>query len=177
MKWNFEPTEKTDQECPYCGLFYSDRGIKAHKSNCPLKGEDYWVRRPESAETDEGRDLPEDGGVPDEDEPGDDVGTDPSSDTTASDEDATTSATTNGGRRAPPQPTIDVDDQDDGDDVDDLPDRFVPVEDYVDEVRRRDEGDVDVDALEENLADYDVVDVKETTEDHLAAYTLDEVTA
>jgi hypothetical protein len=70
----------------------------------------------------------------------------------------------------------DRDDSDDVDDVDDLPDRYVPVDDYVDELRRRD-APVDLGALEDHLAEYDVVDVEETTEKNIAAYSIDEVEA
>jgi hypothetical protein len=173
MKWNFEPTGKTDQECPHCGLFYSDRGIKAHRANCPLKGEDYWVRRPDSLEDGEGGDAPDDAGAPVETESNDDVGPDPSTHTSPPSDSG--EATTDGGRRAPPQPSIDVDDDEDDDpvDVDDLPDRFVPVEDYVERKSRRE--DVDGDRLAERLEDYDVVDVESYTGDRIEAYTLEEV--
>lgn len=83
------------------------------------------------------------------------------------------SAETDGGRQAPPMP--DVDEQEDAGDVDtdDLPDRYVPVEDYVERKGRRD--DVDADALADHLEDYDVVDVESYTGDSIQAYTLDEV--
>jgi ssDNA-binding Zn-finger/Zn-ribbon topoisomerase 1 len=119
MKWNFEPTEKTDQECPHCGLFYSDRGIKAHRENCPLKGEDYWVRRPEAADVDEGGTPPESGGDPTEDESDDDVAPDPSSHTSPSEGDAPTPKTDGG------NPALDAPDPDpvvtDGGDASDDP--------------------------------------------------------
>jgi hypothetical protein len=89
------------------------------------------------------------------------------------DSDISQTASTDGGRRAPPQPSIDVDDQEDEQDVDDLPDRFVPVEDYVDRKSRRD--DVDADRLRDALAEYDVVDTESYTGDRIEAYTLDEV--
>jgi hypothetical protein len=141
--------------------------------NCPLKGEDYWVRRPDSLESEEGGDPSDDAGAPVETESDDEVGPDPSTHTsppTGSDGEATT----DGGRRAPPQPSIDVDDDpDDPVDVDDLPDRFVPVEDYVERKSRRD--DVDGDRLARRLEDYDVVDVDSYDGDRIEAYTLEEV--
>lgn len=88
--------------------------------------------------------------------------------------DISQTASTDGGRRAPPQPSIDVDDQDDDPSgVDELPDRFVPVEDYVDRKSRRD--DVDADRLRDALEGYDVVDTESYNGDRIEAYTLDEV--
>lgn len=184
MKWNFERSEKTDQECPHCGLFYSDRGIKAHRANCPLKGTEYFVRRPDSADVDSGGDPPEDGGPPTEPESSDDVGPDPSShthppegDTHPPDDGNPEPATTDGGRRAPPMPEIDVDDSDDDRDVlEELPDRFVPVDEYVAEVNRE-IGSDHADELAQELEGFDVVDVVATDETTVVAYPLEEVEA
>lgn len=89
-------------------------------------------------------------------------------------EDISQTASTDGGRQAPPMPDVDeADEQDEDVTVDDLPDRYVPVEDYVDRKGRRD--DVDADALAEHLEDYDVVDVESYTAESIQAFTLDEV--
>ena len=84
-------------------------------------------------------------------------------------------ATTDGGRQAPPMPDLeDVDDQDDGDT--NLPDRFVPVEDYV--AAAGDAlGDEQVAQLRDALDDYDVVDVEATTAENIVAHPLEEVAA
>lgn len=86
------------------------------------------------------------------------------------------SAATDGGRQAPPMPDVDeTDEQGDAGDVTvaELPDRYVPVENYVERKSRRD--DIDGDALAAHLEDYDVVDVESFTGDSIEAYTIDEV--
>jgi hypothetical protein len=81
-------------------------------------------------------------------------------------------ASTDGGRAAPPEPELE-DDGDDPVDVDNLPDRYVPVDDYVDRKSRRE--DVDGDRLREQLAEFDVVDVDSYTGDRIEAYRLEEL--
>jgi hypothetical protein len=92
--------------------------------------------------------------------------------------DTTETTVTDGGPQAPPTPDVDVQD-DDGDDgpttADDLPDRYVPVDEYIETVRERAGHLVDVDKLADQLSDKDVVDVEETTAEHIAAYSIDEV--
>lgn len=86
------------------------------------------------------------------------------------------STATDGGRQSPPVPDLEDVDDDPDDDVDDLPDRYVPVEDYVDAAS----DDLDADEtrqLREALDEYDVVDVEATTEENIVAYPIDEVSA
>jgi len=40
MNGKFEPSENTDQQCEHCGLWFSDRGIRAHEMHCFLAGRD-----------------------------------------------------------------------------------------------------------------------------------------
>jgi hypothetical protein len=85
-------------------------------------------------------------------------------------------ASTDGGRQTPPMPDVDETDEQENAGyvtVDDLPERYVPVEDYVERKRRRD--DVDADTLAAHLEDYDVVDVESFTGESIEAYTIDEV--
>lgn len=86
------------------------------------------------------------------------------------------STATDGAWQSPPMPDLeDVDDSPD-DDVDDLPDRYVPVADYVD-AASDDLGDDEVKQLRDALEDYDVVDVEATTAENIVAHPIDEVTA
>lgn len=89
--------------------------------------------------------------------------------------------TTDGGRRAPPVPDMDVepdyDDQEaDTRDVDDLPERYVSVETYLAEVSDA-VGDERAEQLRAMLSDHDVVDVVETDETTIVAHPINEVPA
>jgi hypothetical protein len=180
--------ENPDRErvCSSCGLVFSRRGIIAHSRNCdrdePLLDPDRDARHP-SLRDDEDAPNPND---IDEPESNDGVAegvsvrntptpnshtTDPSGESGGDVGDQ--EATTDGGRAAPPEPELD-DGTDDPVDVDDLPDRYVPVEDYVDRKSRRE--DVDGDRLREQLSEFDVVDVDSYTGDRIEAFTLDELT-
>jgi len=169
--------------CPSCGLVFSRRGIIAHSRNCdrdePLLDPDRDARHPS---------LRDDEDTPDPNDTGDGESEDgvaegvsvrdtptPNSHTTDpnGEPDGDQDATTDGGRATPPEPELE-DGADDPVDVDDLPDRYVPVEDYVDRKSRRE--DVDGDRLREQLSDFDVVDVDSYTGDRIEAYTLDELT-
>jgi hypothetical protein len=188
MNGKVEPTTQTDQQCSHCGLWFSSRGIFAHEDSCKLKGEPYRVQpeREAGEGTDDGTlptgvESPDDsgGGLPDGYPPEDDVSEDPTgSGTSPTDADATDGgpglgltppssggADTSG---ADPSGTSSTPT------VDELPDRYVSVDEYLEAVDAKDHA-VDVGALREQLAEYDVVDVQETSEEHIAAYTLEEV--
>lgn len=172
--------------CPTCGLVFSRRGIIAHSRNCdrdePLLDPHRNARHP-SLRDDEDASDPND---TDEPKPNHGVAegvsvrdtstpnshtNDPSGESSEDVEDQ--EATTDGGRSAPPEPDLEGG-TDDPVDVDDLPDRYVPVEDYVDRKSRRE--DIDGDRLREHLSEFDVVDVDSYTGDRIEAYTLDELT-
>lgn len=170
--------------CPTCGLVYSRRGIIAHSRNCdrdePLLDPDRDARHP-SLRDDEDAPNPND---TDEPEPTDgvadgvsvrDTSTPNSHTTDASGESGENvddqEATTDGGRAAPPEPELE---DDDPVDVDNLPDRYVPVEHYVDRKSRRE--DIDGDRLRKQLSEFDVVDVDSYTGERIEAFTLDELT-
>lgn len=177
MNGKFERDEKADQQCQHCGLFFDQRGIKAHELHCRFRGRDVRILPLEKS----GGDPPESALGPEPPESPDgtgggvsDSGGDPNAgvekptradggpglglEGPPADESATSSAGTETSR-----PT-----------VDELPDRYVEVEAYVAEVRERAPA-VDAEALRSQLAQFDVVDVEETTEESIAAYTLDEV--
>jgi hypothetical protein len=83
---------------------------------------------------------------------------------------------TDGGPRDPPVPDVqeevDVVDDDPDQTVDDLPDRYIPVDEYLDELQG---SDVDVDALEYELEPFDVVDLENTGAREVRAHTIEEV--
>lgn len=188
MNGQVEPATHTDQQCSHCGLWFSSRGIFAHEENCKLKGEPYRVQpdRDDAEGTDDGTspdgpESPDDsgGGLPDGYPPEDDVSDDPSGSGTS----PTDAVATDGGpglgltppssggadtSRADPSGTSSTPT------VDELPDRYVAVDAYLEAVDEEDHA-VDVGALREHLQEYDVVDVQETSEEHIVAYTLGEV--
>jgi len=187
-----------EKVCPTCGVVISRRGYINHTRNCdkdePLLDPDRDARHPSlrddedasnsSAGEDEDSPDPND---TDEPEPTDGVAegvsvrdthtpnshtTDPSGESGEGVDDQET--TTDGGRAAPPEPDL-KDDADDPVDVDDLPDRYVPVDQYLDEITDQ-VSDRLLNQYRRSLSGYDVVDVVETREnDQVHAYPLEEV--
>ena len=164
--------------CPICGE-YTDRAesVIAHivGSTGSHKGTGYTSARSmverqvseDDPEINEAEDDPEEPAAKAEDQPEVDPETS-----------ATSRASTDGGPRPPPEPDVDVDDQEDKDDdpvesVDDLPDRYVSVDEIIDELASVEH--VNGDALRRRLSRFDVVDVKETTTDEVAAYRFEEI--
>jgi hypothetical protein len=94
MNGNFESTEETDQQCSHCGLWFSDRGIKAHEMHCPFAGREERIL----ASVERGG-APEDGATPDETEPTDGVGDTPTPET------ATDGGARGLGLEGPPEPS------------------------------------------------------------------------
>lgn len=163
-----------DVQCKHCGRYYRNDGIHAHEENCPYDAVEETIV-PLASEG-EGDVTPSDTGgdvTPAQDGAGE--GVDPTPDTSEE------TTVTDGGPRSPPTPDLEepVDDDRDSDDdpieASDLSDRYVAVDDYVAAVRAQAGDAVDVDALEEQLADYFVVDVQETTEETIEALTREEV--
>jgi hypothetical protein len=158
----------TDEMCPNCGLYYSKRGIIPHRRNCdrdePLL--------PLDRDDDDGGDGPDDKVTPEASTPTDGVGdgAPPEGSTPSSDPARTDGAGL--GLEGPPETSTDGGRDDHGD----LPDRYVSVDEYLDACRAKGLSESRVAQLREALEEYDVVDVQKTTEDHLAASTLEEVT-
>jgi len=128
MNGSSKSDAETDRQCPYCGLYYSKRGIHPHRRNCQYKE---WPGDTHPEAVDDVDDLedsllgsdpsPEMGdpsperGIPHPDGVGGE-GTDPSDDGGTPE----TSTRTDGGPQAPPEP--DLEDVDDGrDDADPEP--------------------------------------------------------
>lgn len=173
-----QPEHPRDVRCEHCGRCYRNDGIHNHERNCPYDKVDGWVVPP--SEWDEGDTTPsERGGDTNPPQDGDADGDQPTPST--SDAEPEPETVTDGGPRSPPTPDLEEpvdDDRDDDDDpieASDLSDRYVAVDDYVAAVRAQAGDAVDVDALEEQLADYFVVDVQETTEETIEALTREEV--
>jgi len=135
MKWNFEPTDRTDQQCPHCGLYYSDRGIKAHSSNCPLAGVEHTVvpvdgdlEDPDDVDVETGGGPRTDAGGPEQPRPTDGVGDGGTPEPPTPPNDGGSpepDVSTDGGLGLEGAPDVDVDDQEESDDVGccDTPDR------------------------------------------------------
>lgn len=198
MNGKFERTSPKDQQCEHCGLWFSDRGVKAHESHCFLEGREYRIIPPEDAEEgmgeppnadgvppdDTGPPQPEGAGVTQDPEPQPPEEYDGEGDVDVDDQDGAELedvATDGGGLglEGPPETSssssASTSSRDPtGPTVDDLPDRYVSVEEYLEAVREETHG-VDVDELAEHLEEYDVVDVEETTEEKIAAYPIEEV--
>lgn len=163
---SLERESARDTQCTHCGRFYRNDGIHSHEDNCEFRDVEARVVDLEGRE-----DRPE--VSPDVETPDptpDGVGADPDPMGSTPREDLAT----DGGPRDPPAPDVqdDVDDDPGDPDVDDLPDRYMPVEEYLAELE---ESDADVGALEERLADYDVVDLQASSARELSAHTLQEV--
>lgn len=167
--------------CRECGLWYSNRGIIPHTRNCPRDEPLLDPFRP-----------PEEGGLPADhherpDPQGDphadskgvgrDDGGDPSVGSSHDPSPPTEDVATDGGPGLPlsgPPETTSPTSRADRDK--DLPDRYVPVEEYLAAVEEETHN-VDVEALREHLAEYDVVDVQATSAEHISAHTLEEVSS
>jgi hypothetical protein len=186
---SLDPESPKDVQCEHCGLYFRNDGIRPHEEYCDRRGKDPLqpILSPEDVTGDtpaeEGGDLggeapdptPEGEGLsPDEgDGPGDagddqEVATDGaglglSGPPRASSNDTAPSNATPSERTKPSVMSADQ-----------LPDRYVAVDRYLEEVEDRAGGVVNVDVLREQLSDYDIVDVDATTEDNIVAYTLDE---
>ena len=158
------------RRCQNCGLAYSSRGIIPHERNCdrdePIIDPDEPVLR-DDAEGDAASPSP------DRDDPPDGESVDPSDDGGVSSETGPTEVVSDGGSRAPPVP--DGGSSSKPKSVDELGDRYVPCQDYLDTLREPDVPKEIVDALEDDLSEHDVVDVEETTEESVAAYSLEDV--
>lgn len=151
-----------DVRCEHCGRCYRNDGIHNHERNCPHSANDGWVVPPE--DWDEGDTTSPDGGD----------GATPPQDGAGVVSDPPQEARTDGGPMEPPAPTVVEDDQED-DAGDELPDRYVDVDEYIALVDAEPDADVDTDVLREELAEYDVVDVEETTRGSIAAYSREDV--
>lgn len=172
MNGHFEKPSQTAQQCEYCGLWFDRRGVNAHQMNCRFEGRDIRILPPE----DSGGDPPESAPTPESPESADGVhGGDANSPPTPNADIEKPTRTDGGpglGLDGPPEapepssPTSPAD----------LPDHYVDVETYLEAVQEE-APNVDVGALREQLAEYDVVDVEETTAESIAAYRLDEVQA
>jgi len=162
---SLEQETPRDQQCEHCGRWYRNDGITIHEENCDLEDVDAMLVELESRE-DRGESLT--GADPQGSDPQDGEGV------------ASTSegrdVATNGGPRDPPEPDVqeDVDDVDDDPDqtVDDLPDRYITVDEYLEALHG---SDVDVDALEDELEPFDVVDLENTGAREVRAHTIEEV--
>lgn len=180
MNGQFEKPDETAQQCDYCGLWFDRRGVNAHEMNCRFEGRDLRILPQE----DSGGDPPEDTPTPESPESPDGThgGVEDSPPTPNGGVEKPTRADGGPGLglEGPPAPSSPEPTPSSGGgeagarSVDDLPDRFVDVDEFVAEVRSRAEH-VDADALEDHLAEFDVVDTEETDEERIAAFTLDEV--
>lgn len=175
-----EPETDRDRRCEHCGRYYTRRGIISHRRNC--QWEAYDVLHPEAEPLEDDGGDPSVSGTDPNDEPADGVGDTPTPEGGAPDGQTadtgssgpTQETATDGGPRDPPMPDVDDVQKESDDEPTDLPDHLVPVDEYLEAVRESD-APVDVSALEEQLAEYSVVDVEETTTENIEAYRPGEV--
>jgi len=100
------PESPSEQQCIHCGLWYSDRGIKAHEQNCDLEGFDVVLNEIEDGHPMHGG-APDDGESPDTPDPDAVEGDTPTTDGADPSE-----AVTDGsglGLSGPPSGDVDVD--------------------------------------------------------------------
>lgn len=173
---------------------FDRRGVKAHERNCEWEDYDGYHPSVDAEDVGDLRDQPDailgsdpndsggdpsdgagDGGTPERVDP--DVTQSQETDTPDS---GAPASRADGGPRSPPTPATttsssDAGDQDVVDDADQLPERFVDVDEYLEEIRREDPDGVHVDKLQVLLREYDVVDVVATDDERIAAYRFEEV--
>lgn len=118
MKFNFERSDKTDQKCPHCTLYFSKKGIHKHKQYCPFKGRDETITTPENLERgdsdddDTDRVTPQTAETGESDDPALEDGVEDPHETTTPSE---TRTTTDGGLGLNGAPEVDAGDQDESD--------------------------------------------------------------
>ena len=165
---SLDPESPKDVQCEHCGLFFRNDGIDPHEAHCERQG------RPPYQEI-RGR-----GGPPGDSPAGEGPGSTPDGKgptPSEGDDPGPESVETDGGPIEPP--TRDVVDEQENDtpaSAEELPERYVSVERYLETIDEELPDEV-VDAIEDAVEGYDVVDVEQTTSESIQALHFDEVDA